>query len=265
MEKLHFLVNLKPLVFSMTLQEPEIVSEFNPAYPQFVDLFTTENMELTKVMFTLFPLLATPETVYDELLDSFGEPSEEITGHQKRIINALRYWANTYSGDFNSRMQFGLQYLGHLISNNNSLNFLEKEWKLMPKKPQCYDYGKLEFTESPTDTSKHVFSGNWKKFNWIADLESNIIAEHFTAMEWEFFAEIDVRIFVYKTRDFIQHAAGTRVSSNLTRAIDHFNFMSSLVKTLILIQSTPEFMAQVILKFISIARVFIANVSNYAQ
>jgi hypothetical protein len=153
--------------------------------------------------------------------------------------------------DFSDKMIFGLEFFARMISHKP--NFKETSDKLLqmtkrPVPPCFYDWGRLTPCVQVPAVGKRRMTTSLKKYNWLAELESNVIAEQLTAAEWELFVNIE-------PRDFMQHALGKRkIENSLSRAVGHFNFLSALVKTLILIQETPDYRAQVIIKFIKVAR-----------
>jgi hypothetical protein len=148
-------------------------------------------------------------------------------------------------------MIFGLEFFAKMIAQHSSFRKVSDRLVFLcklPAQPQFYDWGHLIPSNEPTSVGKRRITANVKKYNWLADLDSIVIAEQLTVTEWDLFVQIE-------PRDFMQHAMGkNKYENTLSKAVGHFNFISSLVKTLVLIQETPEYRAQVIVKFIKVAK-----------
>lgn len=247
----------------------EISSKYSSSPADLIELFVTSDVELSEMMVMISPLFMTPQELLDHLLDRFGTvKNDELTVEQiryltvTRILNLFLLWSKNHWEDFNEKMQFTLGFIGKLISLNQKFVHASQvliERSNMALEPHYYDWGTFKLLSEPIVEPVQNLTPE-RKFNWLADLDTDLIAEQLTAAEWQFFIAITVNHF-NKPRDMLQFVFGKRkVSNSLSKAVDHFNFISSMyrkltrVATLILIQDTPEYRCQVITKFIKIAR-----------
>jgi hypothetical protein len=224
-------------------------AEYNSKFIQF---FISNDLETMEMMIMIYPLLCSPQDLLALLLDNYGFMGHKLEPIQKRISNLLALWSSRYIADFDEKMLFVLRYLLSLITKQGNLPELAKQL-LENSKSKNYlyhDFGHLTLIATPKYDPIQPPVTESKKFNWLAEIDSKILAEQFTAIEWNFFGKLE-------PRDLIQHVSGESVIRNsLTTTVTHFSYITSLVKTLILIQEEPEFRAQVLLKFIRIAKVF---------
>ncbi|KAJ3326302.1 hypothetical protein HDV06_000178 [Boothiomyces sp. JEL0866] len=243
----------------------ELLEPYEPKAPDLIDLLLSHgifalmsDMELTQMMLILYPLYVRPSDLMDILLDKFDTVKNLNNNALKirfvvcndRLCNFVLVWADLYWSDFDDKMRYTLKFLSKRIALDESFLDISERMKEKSKKPLelCeYDFGFLDRTSNePAAATKHEIVGG--KINWIAEIDSDIIAKQLTLYEWDIFIAIN-------PRDFLQHQRGkSKPNTALAKAIQHFNFISSLVKTLILVQETLEARTQVLLKFIKIAK-----------
>ncbi|KAJ3262066.1 hypothetical protein HK103_003922 [Boothiomyces macroporosus] len=153
------------------------------------------DMELTQMMLILFPLYIRPADLMDVLLDKFDTVKHLNNSALKlRICNVILLWADLYWNDFDDKMRYTLKFLSKRIALDESI--LEIAARMKEKSRQhlelCeYDFGFLErtATEPFTPITQEIVGG---KMNWIAEIDSDVIARQLTLYEWEIFIAINV-------------------------------------------------------------------------
>ncbi|KAJ3274919.1 hypothetical protein HDV01_001783 [Terramyces sp. JEL0728] len=210
------------------------------------------------MMLVLYPLYIGPSDLMDILLDKFDSVKHLNNSALKirfvvlysRICYFIMMWADNHWSDFDNKMRYTLKFLSKRVALDESFLDISEQLLEKSRKPleQCgYNFGFMERTRNePAQAPKGEIAG--EKINWVADIESDIIAKQLTLYEWDLFIGINPRDFIQ------QHRGKAKVTTALSKAIQHFNFISSLVKTLILVQESLDARTQVLLKFIKIAK-----------
>ena len=170
-------------------------------------------------------------------------------------MNAIFYWASTYPGDFKARLAIKLDKFLDLVDRQEFHNIIQKIRNL--DRMQIYEFGTI--TRDPhlrLPSPVPIVDKSNTAFNWFQKLDSIAIAEHFTWMEWNMFSCLNAR-------DLVQRATkNTELSPYMDLSIQHFTFMASVVRTLVLIQETPNFRSEIVGKIIEIA-VHLRKMNNY--
>ncbi|KAI8911613.1 ras guanine nucleotide exchange factor domain-containing protein [Gorgonomyces haynaldii] len=218
------------------------------------------DLDFAKVFFLCYPKFMSPSELLDRLLDYFDSMEDTIDAPHLRICNVIILWLTLVGSDFNDHMRFTLLVFVHVLSkipdfgpivqrmaNQLSASMLPPtaSWGFLPPIPHFEPSKSLKAVALP--------------MTWILEIESEILAQHLTMIEWESFSKIH-------PRDYMQQVWGKpphpRSSASVTNSVDHFNFMSSFASTAIIMERTSKSRAKMIAKLMRVSQ-WLRSMNNY--